>query len=147
MKIQDFIPFRLTQKKSCKIGFEGPFNSLSIANSAIVLSFKIQGTNKRIVLSIIWPVKLPLGEFNLYSVAMINDDSSNKENDALIKTSLQSFLPKEVFDPASYPSKIITANNFQQYHFWAFPLGVNKYLNVLTNMGDSRVNGLTVKVG
>ena len=136
MKIQDFIPFRLAQKKSCKIGLEGPFEPLSIKKSAIALSYKIQGTTKRIVFSIIWPFKLAIWKPNQYSVAMISDDSS-----------LLSFLPKDVFKLASYPSKTITADKFQQYHFWAFPLGGDKYLNVLTNMGNSRVNGMTVKVG
>ena len=143
MKIQDFIPFALIPKRSCKIGFEGPFKLLSITKSAIALSYKIQGTTQRIVFSIIWPLKLIPGGLNQYSVAMIKDSN----NDALIKTYLQSFLQKEVFNSNSYPSKIITVENFQRYHFWAFQLGVNKYLNVLTNMGDSRVNGMTVKVG
>ena len=156
VKIQDIIPWRLVPKESCNIGLVGPFASgKMLQRSAISLSFKIKGTNGRIVLSIRWPKKLLPFEVNAYSVSWLTVDSSESKEETYktIALSLQNMVKKADKDAKMFPAPVIKVGNFQQYFLWQFPIILNQkskkvkiFVNVLTNMGGARKNGMTVKV-
>ncbi|CAB4003491.1 Hypothetical predicted protein [Paramuricea clavata] len=155
VKIQDIVPWRLAPKESCKLTFVGPFGSGErLKRSVIALSFKIQGTNDRVVLSIWWPKKLNFltKDLNAYSVSWLRIPYSKARADETLTVSLQDFVKKADKDAKKFPTPVIQINNFQRYHIWQFPIlnplssKVDKYLNVFTNMGDGRKNGMTVKV-
>jgi hypothetical protein len=69
-----------------------------------------------------------------------------------LAVSLRDFVNKATQDPKKFPTPVVLVNNFQHYYIWQFPIvnpvssKVDKFLNVLTNMGDARTNGMTVKV-
>lgn len=69
-----------------------------------------------------------------------------------IAISLRELVKKANEDAQMFPSPVIKVGKFQQYFIWQFPVPnpksrkVEKFVNVLTNMGDGRNNGMTVKV-
>jgi hypothetical protein len=122
--------------------------------SAIALSFKIQGSNDRVVLSIWWPKKMNFisKDLNAYSVSWLRIPPSQDRPQQTLAVSLRDFVNKATQDPKKFPTPVVQVNNFQRYYIWQFPIvnpvssKVDKFLNVLTNMGDARTNGMTVKV-
>ena len=51
-----------------------------------------------------------------------------------------------------FPSTVIQVDEAQSYQIWQFPIldpktgNFDKFLNVLTNMGNAKYNAMTVKV-
>ena len=149
------MPWRLAPKDSCKLSLIGPFGSGStLKRAAIAMSFKIQGSNDRIVLSIWWPKKLNIlpKNLNAYSVSWLRIPFTDDRSYETLAVSLRNFVKKAEEDPEKFPSPVVQVNNFQRYQIWQFPIvnpktsKVDKFLNVLTCMGNARRNGMTVKV-
>ena len=136
------------------MSFVGPFGAgKTFQRSAIALSFKIQGSNDRLVLSIWWPKKINWKrDFNAYSVSWLPISPSADGSYETLAVSLRDFVTKADKDLKKFPTPVVQVNNFQRYYIWQFPIvnpvssKVDKFLNVLTNMGDARINGMTVKV-
>ncbi|XP_028403280.1 uncharacterized protein LOC114526003 [Dendronephthya gigantea] len=150
--LHDIIPWRIGPNERSEMTLVGPFASgNTFQRSAIALSFKIQGRDDRIVFTIWWPLKANFfkKDLNSYSVSLVNTEKSNEE-------ALRSYLKRlvELADknPDQFPTPVIAADVFQQYRLWKFPMPnsvngkVENVLNVLTNMGDGRKNGMAVKL-
>ena len=137
------------------INFVGPFGSgETFKRSVIALSFKVQGTNDRIILSIWWPKKLKIlgNERNSYSVSWLRLPLSREQEYQTLGNSLRELVQKADDYSSNFQAPFVEVDDFQRYQIWKFPIlnsasgKVDKFLNVLTNMGDARKNGMTVKV-
>ena len=153
---QDIIPFRILPGEFREISLAAPFASGEYVDrlrmSAIALSFKIHRTEHRLVVTISWPRKLGMldftskEEFNSYLVSVI-PESTRHESLQISLTKLMSAVVN-----IKEPSSVVHSNHLQRYMYWRFPIvnphsqRVDKFIHVLTNMGNARKNGMTVKV-
>ena len=133
--IQDIVPWKLRPQTSCRIGLVDKY---IFARAAVSLSFKLQGTNDRIAISIWWTRSK-----NSYSLSWIDN--------SLTKVKLADYVNKAT-EKKKFPSTVIRVDEAQSYQIWQFPIlnprtrMVDKFLNVLTNMGNAKYNAMTVKV-
>lgn len=124
--------------------------------ATISLSFKLQGTNDRLVISIWWPKKLNFvtKDLNSYSLSWLRiiSTGSREDTEKAAAIELKKLVTKADKNVKDFPSLVIQVDNYQSYRIWQFPIlnplttKVDRFLNVLTNMGDARKNGMTVKV-
>lgn len=124
--------------------------------ATISLSFKLQGTNDRLVISIWWPKKLNFvtKDLNSYSLSWLRiiSTGSREDTEKAAAIELKKLVTKADKNVKDFPSSVIQVDNYQSYRIWQFPIlnplttKVDRFLNVLTNMGDARKNGMTVKV-
>ncbi|XP_028403281.1 uncharacterized protein LOC114526004 [Dendronephthya gigantea] len=150
VKLHDIVPWRIGPNERSEMTLVGPFASGKMfKRSAIALSFKIQGSDDRIVFTIWWPLKGSWKGLNSYSVSSFNTKEKKEKE---LRSCLKHLVEQAIKNPKEFGAPVIAADVFQQYRLWKFPMPnsvngkVENVLNVLTNMGDGRKNGMAVKL-